>query len=187
MDEAPTPNRLSGLSPVERKAALKALAQRQHEEKVQKAKDLSAKYEKVTHPYEEIENPATAEERIHNRKVRQQRADDELAQICRDEAKFPVRLGNLLGPEGNVFNVIPAVAKGIRWAEEQGVYMPEDAYDIVRHYRKRTYDQTLRLIEQYGLDLDGSIDSYYASEQGQKGADDIRWGDNPIGGLLRGY
>lgn len=104
-----------------------------------------------------------------------------MAALCKSEAKFPVKLGNLLGPEGNVFNVIGAVRSGIRWAEKHGVLLPEEAYEIVRGYRGRSYDETLDLIAIYGLDLDQSIlrlrDQTYANV-------DISFGDAPLRGFF---
>lgn len=98
--------------------------------------------------------------------------------------KVPVFLGNLLGPEGNVFNVVGALRSALMWANEQGYMVSQGAIDTAKDFRSRTYDQTLDLILEHYEDLDDSI----RRMRGEVAEDDEvlppRFGDNPIGGMI---
>lgn len=114
--------------------------------------------------------------------IASQAAEQDLIEECKRLHVFPVRLGNPLGPEGNVLNVMGAVRSGIRWAEKNGVVLPDAAYQIVNGFMKRTYDETLDMIESHALDLDNFVDRYRNREHELAG--EIRFGDNPIGGYF---
>jgi hypothetical protein len=184
VSEAPRPSDLGQMTPAQRKETVtkareeKAAARRRALAEQVRAAQLAKTMSEL------IDNPTTPEERHHNRTLRAQQADRDLVLQCAEEGKFPVRLGNLFGPEGNVFNVIGAVRNGIRWAERQRVWVPDEAYRIVNGYMQRTYEDTLRLIETYALDLDGSIDAYWAGARGEAGAHSIRHGDSPLRGFI---
>lgn len=203
-DEA-TPTTMGSMKPHERKALVEARREeakriiKEQEETARRAK-LIADNERRTKASEHLRNLTNAkredieavkarrmkpkEERFADRERLQEEADLVLGQACREESVFPVRLGNLYGPEGNVWNVIAAVKAGIRWAEQQNVVLPEEAYEIVRHFRERKYDETLVMIEALSLDLDDSFAAYWAGENGEAPGNDLRRGDNPIGAFF---
>ncbi len=80
--------------------------------------------------------------------------------------KLPVHLGNLMGPDGNVFMVIANVKFSIKQLDREQIPVSDEARDIVSGYMERTYDETLDLIREYCDDLDGSIDDYYEEQNG---------------------
>lgn len=100
---------------------------------------------------------------------------------------IPVRLGNLMGPEGNVFNVIGAVRAALKWANGMGLPVHDEQADIVNEFRDRTYDETLNLIETWMTDLDGSI-AKFRSDASRPPDDPLippKFGDNPVGGWFQ--
>lgn len=183
----PDPSALGRMTPAERKAYIDA----NKEKAQQKARERLAEHRAAIRKRRDSGEPLTYEERKELAKQARQDADEELSARCREEARFPVRMGNLMGPEGNVFNVIACVKQGIRWAEARGAILPEEAYDIVREYRNRSYDDTLRLVEEYAFDLDGALDGWWTRDPDPEfddraglAAQEIRWGDNPVGAIL---
>lgn len=121
-------------------------------------------------------------------------SDDELRALFWESGnRIPIRLGNLFGPEGNVFNVIGAVADALKWGEAQKLPRTQEQADTYNEYRKRTYVDTLKMIQTHFVDLDDAIQpmlDWFSREvesgpEPPKRRDTLgRHGDNPIGGFL---
>lgn len=80
-----------------------------------------------------------------------------IMQDARDTNRVPVMLGDLLGPDGNVFNIIGACRQGIKWAEKHGLPVSTKAVDVCNGFMDRSYGETLMLISMYYLDINNSI------------------------------
>jgi hypothetical protein len=157
----------------------RALAQRQ-KYLIQKAEEEAAA--EVAARASMAEALASSQKRLDERKT----MIAEYTKQAGEYSKVPVRLGNLMGPEGNVWNVIGACRGGIRYAKEHSIPVLAGAEAVVTEFTKRTYDETLKEILRFYDDLDGSIAAYYQEEAVRGTAEEgpPRFGDNPLGSLI---
>lgn len=114
---------------------------------------------------------AAAEAKVHQQTAEIRRLSKLANEGLKPELAFdedgcvrpPIRLGDLMGPDGNIFMVIgniKAQMKQVRESVEakgRTYVVNPKALEVVEDFRSRSYTETLDLIERYFNDLDDRI------------------------------